>query len=216
MESTLHRQLKELYGSGGECEALVDGFRVDARTAGGMLVEVQSNALGPLRVKLERLRECGHRVKVVKPVALSRRIVRRTERGRVVSTRRSPWRGSLLDVFEDLTGLAGWLGEAGSELEILGIEIEEHRVARRRWPGYGVVDRVLLDVCCVHTIRAPADLWDLIGPKRVPEPFTTLDLARVLNRPRWFAQKVAYCLRKSGAARPQGKRRNLIVYARAG
>src|ERR671934_185618 len=42
----------------------------------------------------------------------------------------------------------------------------------------------------------------------------TLPLARVLGQSRWFAQKVAYCLRESGASTAIGKAGNAIVYSR--
>src|SRR3712207_5908641 len=78
VETHLHRQLKERFGleAGGRSEVVVGGYRVDAVAPDGQLVEVQSGALGPLRAKLTRLlRE--HRVRVVKPVVVARRIVRR-------------------------------------------------------------------------------------------------------------------------------------------
>ena len=46
------------------------------------------------------------------------------------------------------------------------------------------------------------------------KPFSTIDLAQRLGRPVWFAQRVAYCLRKTGAARVVGKTGNRLVYLR--
>jgi hypothetical protein len=217
MESTLHRQLKERYAGSdaSRCEVLVDGYRVDAVTPDGALVEVQSAALGPLKAKLARLLDLGHRVRVVKPVVLTRRIVRyRTPRGPVLSTRRSPRRGALLDVFDDLPGVAALLARDGATLDVLGVSIDEHRLDRRRRPGYRVLDRVLIDVLGGVTVERPADLWRLVAVN-LPDAFTTRDLAASLDRPLGFAQRVAYCLRQSGAARLEGKRSNLRVYARA-
>jgi hypothetical protein len=61
-------------------------------------------------------------------------------------------------------------------------------------------------------ISHPADLRQLL-PAFCFDRFTTLELAEALGRPVWFAQKVAYCLRESGAARAVGKRGNRLVYA---
>src|SRR4051794_35595519 len=97
VETSLHRQLKEQYGpeTGGRSEVAVAGFRIDAVSSEGTLTEVQSGALGPLRGKLLRLLP-EHRVRVVKPVVLARRIVRRTRRdGADVAARLSPKRGAL-------------------------------------------------------------------------------------------------------------------------
>src|SRR5579883_2246090 len=78
METSLHRALKEQYATGGSGrpEVVIGGFRVDAVDEAGRLVEVQSGPLGPLRGKLRRLLP-DHRVRIVKPVVLRRRIVRR-------------------------------------------------------------------------------------------------------------------------------------------
>ena len=78
METSLHRSLKERYATGGDGrpEVAIRGFRIDAVDDAGRLVEVQSGPLGPLRGKLHRLLP-DHRVRIVKPVVLRRRLVRR-------------------------------------------------------------------------------------------------------------------------------------------
>src|SRR4051794_26047906 len=104
MECTLHRQLKTRYGSdsGGRNEVPIDGFRIDAVAADGTLVEVQTGALGPLRPKLERLLPMQG-VLVVKPVVVRRRLIW-LDRPGVASRggRLSPWKGAMLDSFDDL------------------------------------------------------------------------------------------------------------------
>src|SRR5580704_5961331 len=107
METSLHRVLKDRYAAGenDRREVFVDGFRIDAIDERGRLVEVQSGPLGPLCGKLERLLP-RHRLRIVKPVVLARRLIRTSPRGgSVVSVRQSPKRGALLDIFEDLVGL---------------------------------------------------------------------------------------------------------------
>jgi hypothetical protein len=103
-------------------------------------------------------------------------------------------------------------------IEIACIQAEEvrrydRRHGRRR-RGWVIVERRLLGVLERHVIATPSDLWSLISWE-LPEPFQTIHLARVLNRPRWFAQKVAYCLRESGASTVIGKVGNALVYSRA-
>ena len=60
---------------------------------------------------------------------------------------------------------------------------------------------------------APSDLWQLIPPT-LPDPFETSHLALALGHPRWFAQKIAYCLRQSGEITAIGKTGNSLVYSR--
>ena len=215
METSLHRALKDQYGadSGGRSEVVFKGFRVDAVRDTGLLVEVQSGALGPLRSKLRSLLP-EHQVQVVKPVTIQRRVIRRARLdGPDLSSRRSPKRGAILDIFEDLVGLAQILADPNLVIEILGVAIDEVRIPRRRWPGYKIADRCLIQILDRRRIEHPADLWTLLPPEHDwTEPFTTADIARRIDRPLWFAQRVAYCLRLSGAAPVIGKRSNHRVY----
>ena len=215
MESTLHRQLKDRFGAGagGRNEVVVDGYRIDAVGPDGDLVEVQSAALGPLRAKLARLLP-DHRVRVIKPIAVARRLIRRARSdGPDLSSRRSPRRGQPIDVFDDLIGLARVFPDPNLRVEILAVEIDEVRVPRRRRPGFAVVDRRLRSVVETIALVDPEDLWSLL-PDDLGPRFTSLDLAERIDRPVPFAQRVAYCLRLSGAAEVVGKSGNRLVYER--
>jgi hypothetical protein len=215
VETLLHRQLKARFGpeAGGRSEVVVGGFRVDAVAPDGQLVEVQSGALGPLRAKLTRLLR-DHRVRVVKPVVVSRRIVRRDAAdGPDLSARLSPRRGAGFDVFDDLVGLVRLFPHPRLLIDVLAVAIDEVRVPRRRRPGHAVVDRRLRRVERTVSLREAGDLWTLL-PEGLPEPFTTRDLADRLRRPVPFAQRVAYCLRLSGAAEARGKQGRRRVYVR--
>jgi hypothetical protein len=195
-------------------EVVLGTFRVDAVAADGALVEVQSGALGPLRAKLGQLLP-AHRITVIKPVVVGRRVVRRARpNGADLSARRSPKRGAILDVFDDLVGLARLFPHPNLALDVLAVEIDEVRIARRRWPGFRVADRMLREVTATVPLRTAADLWSLL-PTPFAGPFTTLDLADRLGRPVDFAQRIAYCLRLSGAAEVVGKRGNRLIYSRA-
>jgi hypothetical protein len=218
METSLHRALKDQYGdaSGGRCEVFLDGFRIDAVESTGQLVEIQSGSLGPLRAKLGRLLP-EHRMRVVKPVVVERRVVRRSRLdGSNLSARRSPKRGAMFDLFEDMVGLASVFPHPNLVIEVLAVSIDEIRLPRRRRPGYKVADRSLVEVRGRKLLAQAHDLWSLLPEDHDwRKPFTTADLARGIDRPLWFAQRVAYCLRLSGAATHVGKRRNSQVYARS-
>lgn len=214
MESTLHRQLKERYGPdrGGRSEVRVGGFRADAIDPEGRLIEVQAGPLGALRSKLARLLD-AHEFLVVKPIVLSRRIVRRDRAdGPDTSSRRSPRRGELLDVFDDLIGLARVFPHPNLTIEVVGVAIDEVRVGHRR--GHRVVDRRLEEVVSATALRTADDLWSLL-PVGLDGPFTTLDCARELGRSVAFAQRVAYCLRHAGAVDDLGFLDRRRVYERS-
>lgn len=216
METSLHRQLKTLYATGDQKEVTLDRYRIDAIDDSGRLVEVQCAGLAAIRDKVRRLLT-SHEVVVVKPVVRSRLLIKRNrKKGKVVSRRRSPSRGSVLDVFEDLVHFVTVFPHERLTLEVVVVDIEEHRLPplKRRWTRrrYRVEDRVLLDVHNRFELSAGIDLNELL-PAGLPEaPFTTRELAEVLGQPRWVAQRVAYCLRKTGAVEVVGKQRNAIVY----
>lgn len=213
MESTLHRQLKARYGT--TCEVRLEGFRADALAADGAWIEVQTGSLAALREKLRQLLP-GRPVRVVKPVILERRIIRRDPAsGAELSARRSPKRGELAEVFDDLIGLARVFPHPSLRIDVLGVAIDEVRVPHRRRPGHVVIDRTLREVRAVRTLTRATDLWRLL-PREAGRsgPFTTRELAAWLGRDLPFAQRVAYCLRLAGAARACGKTGNHRIYER--
>jgi len=118
-------------------------------------------------------------------------------------------------VFDDLVGLVQLFPHPNLEIDVLGVAIDEIRVARRWRPGYAVADRRLREVVGSVSLRVPADLWTLL-PGGFDTPFTTHDLAEQLGKPLHFAQRVAYCLRLVGAADTVGKTGNRRVYLRTG
>ncbi len=215
METSLHRELKDYYVSiqGGRCEVAVSGYRIDAVNDDGVLIEVQTGPLGALKPKLRALLP-EHRIRVVKPVVLRRRIIRRDRPGGPdLSSRKSPLRGALSDVFDDLVGLAALFPDGNLSIDLLGVAVAETRTPRRRRPGYRVVDRRLDAILETMRLSQPGDLWELLPPGMAEsEPFTTRDLARKLDAPLAFAQRVAYCLRLSGAVESIGKRGNSRLY----
>ncbi len=215
MESTLHRELKLLYGgSHEETEIEVDGFRIDAVVA-GTLYEIQNASLGALRSKVRTLL-ARYKVVVVKPIACRKLLIRRSKTsGPVVSSRFSPTRQSIYHVFSDFVYFVDVFPHKRLTLEVVLTEQEEHRITRvrrRRFgPDYRVEDRKLTKILSKHSLRTLSDLRALL-PATLTTTFTTEDLAREAKIPRWIAQKMAYCLRKTGAIESAGKRGRSMLY----
>ena len=215
METTLHQQLKAVYCEDREGrEVVVDGYRIDA-IVGDELIEVQQAGLSAIRDKVRDLLG-SHRVRVVKPLAARKVLVRRKRRGgKVQSTRVSPKHATRYDLFDELVHFVAVFPHPRLTLEVLLTEQEEHRVnvRKRRWrdKGYRVEDRYLVAITDRLTLRTSADLKDLL-PADLPLPFSTADIARQAGIPRWLAQKAAYCLRKTGTARLDGKSGNTLLY----
>lgn len=215
MESTLHRQLKALYGGpSGEQEVRVGDFWIDA-VVRGRLIEIQRASLSGIRVKVAKLLE-SHRVTIVKPLAARTYIVRRDKPGgEIVSARYSPLRRSILNVFDELVHFGDVFPHPKLTFEIVMIEQEELRISRRKkrfnGPDFAVEDRTLKTVLSKQTFRTVKDFAALLPPT-LESPFSSADLATQAKIPRWLAQKMAYFLRKVGAIDVVGKAKNSMLY----
>lgn len=215
MESTLHRDLKLVYGgTDDDIEVRVDGFRIDA-VVDGTLIEIQHSSLGALREKVRKLLT-KHSVIVVKPLAARKLLIRRSSKnGPIISSRQSPKRESLYHFFVDFVYFVDVFPHTRLTIEVVSTEQEEHRITRvkrRRFgPDYRIVDCRLLGVTSTVRLKTLSDLRELL-PATLNSPFTTEDLAREAKIPRWIAQKMAYCLRKTGAINLLGKQGRAMLY----
>ena len=215
-EKSLHADLKQWYANPGDrIETRVDGFIVDI-LRDDQIIEVQTGNFSCIRKKLLTLIQ-RHRVKLVYPVTQERWIIKLTGSGGKSTVRRkSPLRRGPEQVFLELVSFPELLRSPNFCCEIVLLQEEEMRRHlkagvwnRRRRMG----ERRMLKVLGYHLLSSPFDLWSLI-PDGLPDPFETSHLAEAFRKPRWFAQKAAYCLRKSGAASAIGRTRNAIVYSR--
>ncbi|MES2793151.1 MAG: hypothetical protein V4719_26305 [Planctomycetota bacterium] len=218
METSLHRQLKTLYENAtSETEAWVGEFRIDVVDhEHPRLIEIQSAALAALRSKTRQLLADGHHVWVVKPLAARKYLITRDKTdGEIISQRWSPTRETLFTLFLELVHFVELFPHPKLTLEVLLTIQEEQRISKpaKRWKGktYRVSDRLLRSVEHRHELRTVKDLQRLL-PATLPAAFTTEDLAKCAKIPRWLAQKVAYCLRKTEAIQTAGKKGQAWLY----
>ena len=217
METSLHRDLKKLYASpGAQLEVALGNYRIDV-VCGDLLVEIQHGPLSAIRDKVRALVE-HHPVVVVKPIVVRKLLVRRSRRGgRVLARRLSPKRGQILDLFGEMVYFTRVFPHPRLTLEVPMVDIEEWRCPghgrRRRWRAgdFEVEDQKLLSVREVCRLRTAADLGRLVRCP-LPDVFHTGHLAESLGVDRWVAQRIAYCLRKTGAFRQMGKTGNARLY----
>lgn len=218
METTLHRQLKQIYAGAEDAREIKLGkYRIDA-IRGGELIEVQLGSLSALRDKSRNLLAAGHRLRIVKPLIAEKRLLSLSAKGgEVVSVRRSPKREAAVDLFHELVHFMTVFPHRNLELEIPLIALEERRYPghgkRRRWRqnDYLVEDQSLLELRDSFCLSRPADLWKLL-PQMPTQTFHTGELAEQLQIRRWVAQRAAYCLRSCGAIIATGKKGNAFVY----
>jgi hypothetical protein len=182
-EGPLHAAVKfMLSGPGDRLEVPVGRFVIDLVRGDGELVEVQTGGFGPLGAKLDALLD-RHRFRIVYPVAARRRIVRVDDHGEVLSIRRSPKRGTVVDVFDKLVAFPSLLTHPNLTVEVLLLDEDHIRApgpatlrGRTRDPGA----RHLRDVLARIELHGARDIVRALPP-RPSEPFSTRELASILG-----------------------------------
>lgn len=214
-EQPLHAALKEFYaGPGARLEVDVDGFIVDV-AHDGLLVEIQTGSFSSIKHKVSAL-VADHVLRLVYPIAQQKWLLKlpRTENGKT-RRRKSPKRGRPEELFKELVSFPHLICRESFSLEVVFIheeEVRRHDPQRWRNRGWVTVERRLLDVVDRRLFREPGDLAALLPPS-LPDRFTTADLAEALDGPRWLAQKMAYCLRKTGVITQIGTHGRSNLYA---
>ncbi|MEM7274912.1 MAG: hypothetical protein AAF547_17655 [Actinomycetota bacterium] len=191
-ESSLHAGIKDLLSEpGDELEVELDGFVIDIRR-GDLLIEVQTGSFGAMGRKLDRLLS-SHRILLVHPIATATYLHKPDAR-----PRKSPNRGDLWSVLDELVSIPTLLDHPNLELDVLLVTIDKFQEhdpkARRGRGGWRTVDKRLREVGERHRFRTTDDLVGLM-PAGLPEEFTTADIAVEGSMRRDAAQKLAYCLR---------------------
>lgn len=217
METTLHRQLKEEFcDPGAQIEVKLGNYRIDV-VCGKRLIEIQRSSLSSIRDKISKLLDQGYTVDVVKPLVVRKRLIKLSRKGgKVVDRRWSPRRGSILDLFDELIYFTRVFPHPNLTLIAPMIQIEEIRYPghgrrrRKRQGDFIVHDRQIIELEDACFFRTVLDLHGLM-PKELPGTFDTKQLSQCLGVPRDQAQKIAYVMRKTGAAVEIGKRGNSLV-----
>lgn len=215
-EGPLHAAVKAMLAArGDQFEVPVGRFVIDLVRAEGELVEVQTGGFGPLGAKLDALLD-GHRFRIVYPVAAERRIVRVDQQGEVLSIRRSPKRGTVVEVFDKLTAFPSLLSHPNLTVEVLLLGEDHIRAAgpvterrRTRDPGARHLREVLarIELCGAEDVVRAL-------PPLPSQPFSTRELASLLGCSTQLAQRTAYCLRAIHIIEAAGKRGRAPLYRR--
>lgn len=216
-EKSLHADLKRWYAQPDDrFEVSLDGFVIDI-VHGDLLIEIQTRNFSALKKKLTTLVN-NYPVRLVYPVEREKWIIKLPQDAHSKAQRRkSPKRGAVEHVFQELVYIPKLLAHPNFSLDVLLIQAEEDRRydGKRGWRRNGWVthERRLLAVVNQVHFETPADLGKLI-PKTLEQPFTTGELAVAIAKPHRLAQKMAYCLRELHVIHPEGKRGNAILYTR--
>lgn len=214
-ETSLHASLKQWYFRPGDLlETGVDGSIVDL-VRGSLCIEIQTQHFGALRKKVSSLLK-NHAVRVVYPVPAERHIVRiDINTDQALSRRKSPKRGTYLDLFTELVHITQIVKQNNFSLEVLLIRedlviVDDGKGSWKR-KGWSISDRRLVDVLSSKLFTKPGDYRELI-PAGLTTPFTVRDLASSIRYPRYLASKMAYTLREIGVIETVGKKGRSFLY----
>ncbi|MDP7040263.1 MAG: hypothetical protein QGI45_13980 [Myxococcota bacterium] len=217
METTLHRQLKDLYANeNSQQEVQMGKYRIDL-VRDDVLVEIQLGSLAAIRDKIQTLIK-SHRVLLVKPIVDRKHLIKLKSRGGdIISRRRSPKRANIMSLFDELVYCTKIFPHPNLCIDVPFIEIEELRFAgqgRKRWRrknSFQIEDQKLIGITGVQRFSSGADLRKLI-PKKLPSTFHTGDLAQAIGEPRKTAQQMAYCFARMNISEQIGKEGNTLLY----
>lgn len=196
---------------GDQLEVPLDGFVIDIRRA-DLLVEIQTSSFGAMGRKLDRLLG-QYRMLLVHPIAVETYLQRPDKK-----PRKSPKRGSIFSIFEELVSIPTLLDHPNLMLDVVLVSVthvqEVAPRARRGRGGFRTIDRQLRDVLHVRRFRDTGDLAELL-PAGLPPEFTTADIATGAKVPRHVAQRMAFCFRALEVITEVGRTKAGIHYTRA-
>jgi hypothetical protein len=209
-EGSLHAALKADYAlPGDEFEVPLDGFVIDIRRP-DLLIEIQTGSFAAMGNKLDRLLG-EHRMLLVYPIAVETYLEKPGAK-----PRKSPTRGSIYDLFEELVSIPTLLDHPNLSLEVALVSVSKVQVpdpsVRRGRGGFRTTDRVLREIIERRRFDQSVDLLELV-PDDLPATFTTADLAGHAGVDRDVAQRMAYCLRPLGLFNERGRSKVGIEYS---
>ncbi|MDH5794841.1 MAG: hypothetical protein OEZ24_01905 [Candidatus Bathyarchaeota archaeon] len=216
--TSLHSSIKDWYTLPGDrLEVKVGNFIIDI-VRDDLLIEIQTQNFSSIKKKMQSL-VADHRVRLVYPIPEKKWIVRVAESNDdVISRRKSPKGGRLVDLFDELVWMPLLVREPSFAMEVLMIEEEEIRCedGRGSWrrKGASIKDRKLLNVVERVRLSESVDFLRFL-PRDLDLPFSNKSLAEAAGLSIARARRMTYCLRKMGAIRKVGKNRNELLFERA-
>jgi len=210
-EGSLHAVLKQRYSRpGDEFEVPLDRFVIDIKR-GNQLIEIQTVSFGSMGKKLDHLLS-EYQILLVHPIAVATYLDRPGK-----NPRKSPKRGSIFSLFEELVSVPTLIDHPNLTIEAVLVSVDKTQIvdpdARRGRGGYRTVNRSLREVHSTHRFDGATALLDLIPIQDLPPRFTTADLAAAAGVSRDVAQRIAYCFRPLGLFHQHERTKAGFVYS---
>lgn len=206
-EKALHAEIiAHLARPGDMLEAEINRYRIDI-LRGSQIVEVQTRGLGKLKKKVAQVAP-DYEVEIIYPIYQLKHIHKVDSSGKTISLRKSPKKGKLIEVFNELVNAPNLIDHPNVSLTVMLIEGEEIWTddgkgswRRKKW---SIIERRLLAILTQQTFSQPVDLLGLL-PQALPPQFTNAILSNNLKVSPRLAGKITYTLRKAGLIEVIGK-----------
>lgn len=192
-ESSLHNTLKKLYAFQTDGQTEVEKFShvYDIITNSGEAIEIQNQNLRALLPKITDTLEKGIRITVVHPVVIQKTIELYDEDGKLLKKTKSPKKGCIYDIFNEIRGITPILLDKNFTLEVPEITITEIRKKeknavqsknkkRRFKKDWNKTGKKLNEIGIKHVFKGSGDYLSLL-PKSLPEEFCAKNLEKCLK-----------------------------------
>lgn len=214
-ESSLHSSIKKWYSLPGDrIEVKMEGYFIDI-VRDDLLIEIQTKNFGAMKEKLCKLLK-KYKIRLVHPIPEEKYIIKVNPlNNEIVSKRKSPKRGELVDLFNELIRIPAIINEDNFSLEVLIIKEEDilYQDGKGSWrrKGASIIDKKLTDVISSTVFEYKSD-FNIFLPPDMTQPFTNKTLAENAGYSLIRSRKVTYGLKKMGLIREVGKIRNELLF----
>jgi hypothetical protein len=217
-ESSLHRTLKFSYaGHGGKTEARAGEYVADGIKKDGEYIEVQTGSFAPLQKKVKKIAKLG-KVRIIHPIALTKKIEVYDTDGKLLYRRKSPIKGSKWNLFNALIHVPQLPLTRSVTIEIVMVDITDKRIkdGKGSWrrKGISLHDRELASWHESIHLKKTTDYLQFI-PFKKGEKFTSSILSEMTGIDKSTARKALYVLTKMKVVKRKGRKGSSWVYLRA-
>lgn len=213
-ESSLHLQLKKWYYKPNDrLEASMDGYVIDI-IRNEELIEIQTKNFSSIKKKLTNLLT-KYQVTLIHPIAIEKTIIKISNDGKEIKKRKSPAKGSIYDIFDELIRIPELVNNKNLKIEIPMIKMQEIRRndGKGSWrrKGVSILDKRLLEVVEVIRLNDITDFIKII-PNNSELTLTNKSLSKQLSLSVAKTSKITYCMRKMGIIEQIGKQGNELIF----
>jgi hypothetical protein len=212
-ESSLHRSLKYYYAEPGKTEETRSGYVCDAIGTDGEIIEIQTGNFSGLKKKIPALAKSG-KVRLIYPVIVNKTIELYSTEKKLISSRKSPKKGTMWDIFDELIYVPDFLKLKTLTIEIIFVDAIERRKndGKGSWrrKGISIEDKILINRREGIILKRRIDWKKHFLPLK--KECSTKTLALTANIKDETARKVIYSLEKAGILEKTHKEGRSWIY----